>query len=141
MKTLMTLAMFLSLSAHALTELPAGTYQGGGRWRDKDGDTGTYKTSAVVQNNRILTTYEFEEGKRTLEMELALDKKGFFPVKVAGHEVGSGYCLSAQCHYSLSYGRVKVEETLTFHEGNFYRLGSKREGSSLIIWEEALKSK
>jgi hypothetical protein len=137
---LITLGLFFSLSAHAITELPAGSYKGGGRWRDQEGATGKYETIAVVTKNQIVTKYQFKEGTRTLEMTLDLDQKGFFPVKVAGHVVGSGYCLSKQCHYSLTYGSTKVEETLTFHEGNFYRLGSKQEGSSLNVWEEALKS-
>jgi hypothetical protein len=134
---LLTLSL-AACSAMAMTNLPNGSFSGQGHWKDNTGASGDYSTAAVVANNGVSSTYTFNGQSKSFTMATPLDQNGFFPVTVAGTNVGSGYCWSVQCHYTISQDGGTLEETLTFYQTHLYRTGSKTVNGKTIIWEEAL---
>jgi hypothetical protein len=130
----------ISGSAMAMTSLPDGSFSGKGEWKDDAGKSGTYTVQTQIKNNVITNAYVIGGQSISFTMEAALDKSGFFPVKVNGAKVGSGYCFDVQCHYSLSTDKGQLEETVTFYQGHMYRLGSKSSGAETVVWQEASDS-
>ncbi|MBK8201172.1 MAG: hypothetical protein IPK68_02190 [Bdellovibrionales bacterium] len=47
--------------------------------------------------------------------------------------------MSVQCHYGISFGDTELEETLTFYQDHFYRIGSKRVNGKIVTWEESME--
>jgi hypothetical protein len=137
-------SLFLGSFAQALPTIPDGTYEGGANWKDSTGRTGQYKVSTYVKDSAMLSSYFYNTGKAIYAFRMEETGNGFFDVMYNGKKVGTGHCMQVQCHYSADFGGVKLEETLTFWQGNLYRVGSKEVpvggGETMTIaWEEALK--
>jgi hypothetical protein len=137
-KITLTILSLLSASAMAMTALPDGSYSGKGEWKDQAGAKGDYTLTVKVAKNTLTSVYNFTGGSKTFIMEAPLDQNGFFPVNSGGKQVGSGYCFSVQCHYTIAIDQLTLEESLTFYQDHLYRTGSKTDGSGkTIAWEEA----
>lgn len=141
MKSILTALLFIGSYAMAMTTLPEGSYQGQGRWADGKGQTGGYELEVTVRSDVVSSAYDFDGQAKTFAFEAKLDANGQFDVLVGGQKMGSGYCKSVQCHYSISFGETDMEETLTFYQDHLYRLGSKRENGKAITWEESMSKK
>lgn len=142
MKALIATFIFASSSAMAMTNMPDGTYQGEGRWSDNQGETGHYEVSVNIESDTVSSSYSFDSGQTgEYEFQTTGSAHSQFDVLVGGIRVGEGYCMSVQCHYSISLGNKVLEETLTFYEDNLYRIGSKRLDSVVITWEESMTIK
>ena len=138
MKAIITALILVGSSAMAMTNMPDGVYKGQGRWNDNQGQTGSYDISATVKADVVSSTYTHKGQTDKYEFEAKPGANGQFDVLVGGHKVGEGYCMSVQCHYAISFGDTELEETLTFYQDNFYRIGSKRVNGKVVTWEEAM---
>jgi hypothetical protein len=140
MKTAMVLLATVLVSqsgfAHGLTE---GSYKGSGAWASAGGQ-GAYRVTTVIGPKTIQTSYLLpSKEKRDWNFEISASTSGFFDVTSNGTKLGSGYCLDKApvCHYEVSLGALKVEETLVQQDGKLYRFGSKDEGQGPIRWQES----
>lgn len=140
MKKLVSVLAILVWTTGALgvTSLPEGEYIGRARWKDNQGNTGAYKKEILIQGGQVASDYIYVEGKRKYVFHATLDAQGYFPVLIDGKQMGTGYCGSVQCHYSVSIGSTITEETFTFKDEMLYILGSKTLGDKVVIWEEVL---
>lgn len=138
MKSLITALLFVSSAAMGMTNMPDGVYQGQGRWSDNKGNTGGYDISASVKSNVVASTYNYGSETKQYDFEVKPAANGHFDVLVSGHKVGEGYCMTVQCHYTVNFGNTELEETLTFFQEKFYRIGSKKESGAVITWEESM---
>lgn len=138
MKSMIAALLFVGSAAMGMTNMPEGVYQGKGRWSDNKGNAGAYDISATVKANVVASTYTFGSQTKQYDFEAKPGANGHFDVLVSGQKVGEGYCMSVQCHYAVSFGKTELEETLTFFQDNFYRIGSKQEKGAVVIWEESM---
>ncbi|MBN8538026.1 MAG: hypothetical protein J0M15_13305 [Deltaproteobacteria bacterium] len=123
--------------AHSLTE---GSYSGNGLWHSVQ-STGTYKTISVVKKNEIKTIYQLLDGStKEWNFQIKESTNGFFEISSQGVQLGMGYCLEKApvCHYQVSIGQMKLEETLVQEKNTLYKFGSKDEGQGPISWQESL---
>ncbi len=123
--------------AHSLTE---GSYSGNGLWHSVQ-STGTYKTISVVKKNEIKTIYQLLDGStKEWNFQIKESTNGFFEISSQEVQIGTGYCLEKVhvCHYQLSIGQLKLEETLVEQNNTLYKFGSKDEGQGPISWQESL---
>lgn len=123
--------------AHRLTE---GSYSGNGLWHSAQ-STGTYKTISVVKKNEIKTIYQLLDGStKEWNFQIKESTNGFFEISTQGVQLGMGYCLEKVpvCHYQVSIGKMKLEETLVQEKNTLYKFGSKDEGQGPISWQESL---
>ncbi len=139
MKKLIAVLVFASSAAWGMTNMPDGVYQGQGKWTDNQGQTGGYDVTASVQSGVVSSKYTFGGQTKTYEFETKAGSNGNFEVLVGGQKVGEGYCMSVQCHYGISFGDTELEETLTFYQDHFYRIGSKRVNGKIVTWEESME--
>lgn len=140
MKKLVAVLVLASSTAWGMTNIPDGAYQGQGRWNDNQGQNGSYDVTASVKSGVITSKYTTAGQTEIYEFEAKAGSHGTFEVLVAGQKVGDGYCMSVQCHYAISYGDTKLEETMTFYQDHFYRIGSKLvNGQKLVTWEESME--
>lgn len=139
MKTLLLTIIFASGTAFAMPNVPEGTYEGKASWKDSRGNKGLYDINIVVEDGQFKATYDYGKSTKRYEFKTKSDADGFFKVESGGQEIGSGYCMNVQCHYTASFGGVELEETLTFWQGNLYRVGSKEVAGLTVAWEEATK--
>ncbi len=119
--------------------IPDGQYEGKAKWKDSAGRTGTYTVSTLVQAGVVMTTYSYGKGKVIYAFRSDEVANGFVDVHVNGKKVGEGYCMSVQCNYNAEINGVILDESLTFWQGNLYRVGSKKVQGLTIAWEEAMK--
>ena len=133
------IALLIGSSANALPTIPDGTYEGAANWKDSQGRSGQYKVSTYAQGSAFLSSYFYNTGKAIYAFRMEETGHGFFDVMYDGKKVGEGQCLSVQCHYTAHFGDVVLEETLTFWQGNLYKMGSKKINGVTVTWEEALK--
>ncbi len=140
-KVIAIIALLVGTQAFGMTNVPNGEYEGEGRWRDDQGQAGSYVVETSISSGMVSSTYEFNGQTEVFEFEAKPDSNGFFDVHAYGNEVGKGYCMSVQCHYELMFGNTTVEETLTFWQSNLYRVGSKVVDGKHVIWEESLTGK
>lgn len=134
------LTVFLMTSAAlALPNIPDGQYEGHAKWQDDTGNKGSYSISIFTQKDVLMTTYKYADKTAIYSFRIEETSNGFFNVFHNGTKVGSGYCMSVQCHYSADFGGVAIEESLTYWQNNLYRLGSKKVNGISIAWEEATK--
>ncbi len=138
MKSLIVTILLVGSSVMGMTNRPDGVYQGQGRWRDNQGQSGDYDITSSVKAGLVSSTYTFNGQSKKYEFEAKTGLNDSFDVLVGGHKVGEGYCMSVQCHYSISYGGAKLEENLTFYENYFYRIGSKQVDGKVTTWEESM---
>jgi len=138
-KTALVLTILLASQlshAHSFTN---GTYKGNGLWNSKT-KNGGYQVSTVIDNNTVKTHYTLPDGNaRDWNFDMQPGKSTFFDVVTQGVKVGTGYCLekASVCHYELTVGPMKLEETLVQQGTKFYRYGSKDEGQGPIMWQES----
>lgn len=137
MKTLILTIVFATGSAFAMPNIPDGNYEGKASWKDSQANKGTYAIKIEVKDRSIKSHYDYGEHSKVYEITTSADANGFFSVLSSGKKVGSGYCMNVQCHYTAVFGDVEMQETLTFWQGNLYRVGSKKINGSTIAWEEA----
>lgn len=139
-KTTITLIALLvsELSfAHGFT---TGSYKGNGLWNSRSAK-GVYQTTTVIDKNTIKAHYSLPDGSsRDWSFDIQNQASTFFDVISQGTKIGSGYCLEKAlvCHYELSVGQLKLEETLVQEGTKIYRYGSKDEGKGPIAWQESL---
>jgi hypothetical protein len=134
----LSLIFAASASALAFPTIPDGNYSGHGRWKDTAGHTGNYTVETTVANGVISQNYRYARGGARFVLTTNLTGHGFFAVMENGQKIGDGYCQSVVCHYSAAMSGANLEESLTFWQGNFYRVGSKKIGDLTISWEESL---
>lgn len=136
----LVLSMLLGASASALAfpTIPEGTYTGKGRFKDTAGHTGSYTVETSVANGVVSQVYRYASGGARFVLTTNLTGHGFFAVMENGQKVGEGYCQTVVCHYSALMGGANLEESLTYWQGNLYRVGSKKIGNLTITWEESL---
>ena len=137
MKTLILTILLATGSAFAMPNIPDGNYEGKASWKDSQDNKGTYGIKIKVENRTIKSTYNYGTHTIVYEFSVSADGNGFFTVQSGGKEVGNGYCMNVQCHYKAVFGDVEMQETLTFWQGNLYRVGSKKVNGHTIAWEEA----
>ncbi|HWU43732.1 MAG TPA: hypothetical protein VN132_09850 [Bdellovibrio sp.] len=139
-KTMITLITLLASELCLAYSLPNGSYHGNGLWNSLTAQGG-YQTSAVIDNNRINGHYTLQDGS-TLDwnFEMQATSSVFFDVLNHGEKLGTGYCLekASLCHYEISVGSLKLEESLVQQGNKIYRYGSKDEGRGPIMWQESL---
>ena len=141
--SLTTLALVALTSSSALAgSLVEGNYTGEGGWKKTGSVEGQYKVETRISASRIDNRYVFP-GMKPIQWSAEItpkNKGGFFSVKMKGHLVGHGYCLEQAdvCHYEFKAHDTRVEETLVWQNGRFFKFGSKNAGSGLIRWQEAL---
>lgn len=140
-KVLLTTIALIAGSHAGAAVIKDGSFTGKGDWKDQAGNKGQYEADVQIQNNRISSVYRFPSSSMTVDLQLEVDNNEFFKVSMNGQEVGSGYCIGIQCHFSVTVEDCTVEETMTFYDNHLYRLGSKTEGGTLITWVEALDVK
>lgn len=136
------LSIFIFLTficAAAQAKFVPGKYEGQGWGTGPDGKTTQYKLRSKITKSGIDTIYLTGDEGKQWSFETKQDGTGRFEVLVAGTKLGHGYCGHVQCHYQVSGPDLFVEETLTFHEGKLYRIGSKGKGESHYYWEEVLE--
>ena len=136
-----TLGFLVSTSVFAIAQFPEGNSVGGGSWKDGAGKSGEYKVEMQIKGNTIRSVYQWEKKEEVFTFHADFKPNGFFAVKMGKDVVGEGYCGDVQCHYNVAVGPFRLEETLTFREGNIYRLGSKVVDGHQIVWQEALETK
>ncbi len=148
MKAIITVLVLVGSSAWGMTNLPEGTYQGNGRWSNRAGQKGNYEITSSIKAGVVSSTYNFDGQTVTYEFQVKPGVNGEFEVFVGGKTAGRGYCKSVQCHYIVGINTTQIEETLTFVNDQFYRLGSKHPvmlgllsggTSDLTTWEESMK--
>lgn len=139
-KTTITIIALLASElcfAHSFTE---GSYKGQALWNSLKG-AGTYQTSTVIEKNSIKAQYTLPDGSsRNWDFEIQNTGSAFFDVISQGVKLGTGYCLEKApvCHYEISVGQLKLEETLVQEGTKIYRYGSKNDGTGPIQWQESL---
>ncbi len=138
MKAMITALILVGSSAMGMTAIQDGVYQGQGRWKDIQGETGEYAITVTVKSGSIKSLYIFGGQTKQYEFEVKAVANGHFDVWVGDNKVGMGYCMSVQCHYASSFGEIELEETWTFYQDNFYRIGSKRVDNKVVTWEESM---
>lgn len=133
------LAMGFSDLVMAASPIVPGQYAGRGSWRDAQGHSGTYEVSTNVTPLRFESSYQWDKKQnRVFNVSLSTDSEGFYELRSDEGLNGGMYCYDVQCHLSMSQG--EVEETLTFWDGNLYKLGSKKLGDGrVIMWQEDLQ--
>lgn len=137
MKKTILLAMTLfSMTGWGMAQFPEQAYNGKGLWKDSSGKTGKYHVRMVATGTRLSGVYDYSGKRVNSSIEAKFNQHGGFDVSVSNKPVGHGYCLSVQCHYSLNFGEVVLEETVTFLPGRAYRIGSKLVGDTKVYWEE-----
>ncbi len=137
MKTTVLIAgLLIAGNALAMTEFPAGNYHGKGHAVHQNGVEERYLVESKVTGNSIQTTYHVNGETLNYALQASFEKNGFFDVKMDGAKVGSGYCMSVWCHYSIRIGDFSLEETLTFFQEHLYRLGQKTIDGKIISWED-----
>ncbi len=136
---LLSLVLGASASALAFPTIPDGNYAGGGRFKDTAGNTGSYTVQTTVANGVVSQVYRYASGGARFVLSTNLTGHGFFAVMEKGEKVGEGYCQTVVCHYNALIGGANLEESLTYWQGNLYRVGSKKIGNLTITWEESLK--
>ena len=141
MKIILLTILLATGTTFAMPNIPDGTYQGKAAWKDSKLNKGYYSVRTEVKNNKFKTRYNYSGKMSEYEFSVDLQEGGFFKVMSGEQQVGSGYCMTVQCHYKASFTGAKIEETLTFWQGNLYRVGSKIVGSHVVAWEEASKIK
>ncbi|MBI2519400.1 MAG: hypothetical protein HYV97_03245 [Bdellovibrio sp.] len=138
-KTALIMGLLLSGNVIAMTQLPAGNYQGDGLAVHQGGKNEQYLVESKVTGQAIESTYRVGSETMKYAFQARFDKHGFFEVLMEGTKVGTGYCMSVWCHYSIKIGDFSLEETLTFYQGHLYRLGQKNNNGKLVSWEEDLE--
>jgi hypothetical protein len=140
MKSLLIMSiLFSSTLAFAM---PKGTFNGTGQWESSDGKNGTYTVTTTFDANRFHSSYNYDGKEVQYDFSVQITNKGSFSesfdVLFSNQKIGSGYCLSKQCHYQTSF--AGLEETLTFHENFLYKMGSKDTGNgTTVMWQEKLE--
>jgi hypothetical protein len=116
----------------------AGTYAGQGEWVSQDGQKGHYLVTTTVMDGVMKSSYKWAEQGSEWTFTMLPFGDNFFKVASGadGQIVGEGYCFDVQCHYTAFGGNL--EETLSFVDGKLYKLGSKKEQSLNIKYQEAL---
>lgn len=134
----LTIALVSSFSlAHPLTN---GKYVGHGQWRSESAN-GQYNHEAVVGEKKIQTKYLLADGSaKEWNFEIVETTNTFFSVLNQGVRIGSGYCLDQApvCHYEISVGSFRLEETIVQQAANMYRFGSKIQDQDTITWQEKM---
>ncbi len=139
--TTLLLTLFTTLTHAQAAPLPDGVFKGEGLWKSVTEQAG-YMAETRINGNRIEAKYESRKGGYEWNFEMRQTAKGFFDVVTEAHVIGDGYCLdhAKVCHYEIKVGKLSLEETLVYLDGNLYRYGSKQEGSEAkVFWQEALK--
>ena len=138
--TLTFLTMVLASTvclAHGLTE---GKYTGHGLWKSEK-TTGQYSITASIGAKKIQTAYILPDGTtKQWDFDIVESTNGFFDVMSQSVKLGAGYCLDKApvCHYEISAGNLKLEETLVQQDKKLYRYGSKNQGQGALLWQESL---
>jgi hypothetical protein len=127
-----------------------GDWTGGGGWKANDGTKGRWEMTSNVKTDKDSMTVK---ESTTIHIPGAADKKmdsewtttnlknGFFDVQVKGAKVGTGYCGVKQCHLSWTDTDGSNEETITFHNGKVYRLGSHTLKDRVVAWQGTMAKK
>jgi len=139
MKTIFLTILFASGTTFAMPNIPDGSYEGKASWKDSQGNQGRYDISIEVEKEKVRSTYDYGSSTIVYEFTARADANGFFAVESNGQDVGSGYCMNVQCHYTAKFGDMELEETLTFWQGRLYRVESKKVNGLFVAWEEATK--
>jgi hypothetical protein len=133
------LVTLLSVPAFA-GNLTDGSFKGKGLWKSA-AKSGTYEVRTQIANNVYSATYTMADGsQKQWSFEMSATTNDFFQVKSNGANLGSGYCLEKAmvCHYEISFGTTKLEETLTIQNDKLFRFGSKNDGTLTVMWQEAM---
>ncbi len=120
--------------------LTNGVYKGHGKWVSNNA-TGDYQVKTIIDGESVQSTYTLPDGS-IKEWTFKIEPNGkFFKVVVNSTNIGQGYCLdkATVCHYELNVGNLRLEETMTFLDGKFYRFGSKEDESGRRFWQEAME--
>jgi hypothetical protein len=127
-----------------------GDYTGGGWWKSSDGTKGKFelttnlkkeKDGMTVKESVVIHMPDKTEKKMEDEITIKNGKDGFFEVHKKGTKIGTGYCGIKQCHYEGEEGGDAFEETVTFHGGKIYKLGSHAMKDVTIAYQGSLTKK
>jgi hypothetical protein len=117
-----------------------GHWEGGGYWRAADGTQGKWTSTSKVKMGKGSftvkeeTTIHTPDGKTQVmneERTSTFGKNGFMTITKNGKDHGTGYCGFKQCHME----GTGWEETVTFHGGKIFRIGSHTENGHQIMWQ------
>jgi hypothetical protein len=127
-----------------------GDYTGHGGWKSTDGTKGKFemtttiktdKTSITVKDSVTIHIPGAADKKMDEEIVLTNMKNGFFEVQEKGVKVGNGYCGVKQCHSQTAKADSTSEETVTFHKGKLYRIGSHTMKDMVVAWQGVMNKK
>jgi hypothetical protein len=127
-----------------------GDYTGGGWWKSADGTKGKYEMKSTIKTEKdgmtikesvVVHMPDKTEKKMEDEITVKNGKNGFFEIQKKGVKIGSGYCGIKQCHHQGEEDGNTYEETVTFHEGKIYKLGSHVSKDMTIAYQGMLAKK
>ncbi|MEQ1876436.1 MAG: hypothetical protein ABL958_07305 [Bdellovibrionia bacterium] len=143
------LTFVLSFAAQAQRFMAEqGSYEGRGKFRTEDGESGTYSISVqfaerMIRGQKFLAmSSKSNGGGRTASWEIFFseDRNGFFKVVDADlKQIGDGFCLEFQCHFSVSGFLTHTQETLSFQGPVMYVLGMRSQAGKKSSWQEILQ--
>lgn len=156
MKTLFAVvtAAVLSTSVFAVTSHHHkhhgldGEWSGKGHWKSADGTSGKWNMSTTFKSDKDgvnveeSITINLPDGTTKTMNEASTSKHvkaGFMDIYKSGNKVGNGYCGYKQCHFEGEENGDKWEETVTFHKGKMYRLGSHTTNDSHVMWQGVME--
>lgn len=150
-RCLLVVVFFLSsfLSAHTpITHFSYGHYIGNSHYHSNDGTEADAPVHAVIGYNDIHVDYVRNEETVSYHYNFDFNADGTFGIVVTKHadestHVGTGYCMSYQCHFYVELTNGYLEETITFHPNEkIYKVGSLNitvdEVNKVIRWEDEL---
>jgi hypothetical protein len=145
MNRLLGLVSILAFSASAFAFTGHNSdWKGGGYWKGADGTKGKWTSKSSVTHGKDgytvkeSTTIYMPDGKTTLMEEEWTAKSsgnGFLTLTKNGKDHGTGYCGYKQCHIQGE----GWEETVTFHKGKMFRIGSHSDKDHTIMWQGGMK--
>ena len=145
------LASLISVSVNAQSFMAAeGAYEGTGKYRTEDGDTGNYGITVQFAKKRVgqkdvlaMTSKSNDRGRSTgWEIYFADDRNGFFKVLDTNlKQIGEGYCLDYQCNFNVSSLFTYTQETFSFMGPHMYVLGMRSQAGKKSMWQEVLQRK
>lgn len=126
-----------------------GDWKGGGSWKMEDGtkgkwestDTITKTTDGMTLKSNLTILHSDGKADETFAEEVTFKhtKNGFFETYKGGNKIGTGYCGMKQCHFESEDNGETSEETVTFHKGNIYKLGSHSSKDFHVVWQGKMK--
>jgi hypothetical protein len=126
--------------------LPAGHFEGSGRFVDADGRTYPYHASTTTSANAVELAWGPNGGAPDGSVKMNLTWRSpvtfAFGLSESDPEIGTGYCIDERCHFSVvSGGEVWFEMTLDFTGDRLTSLGSKGPASQRVYWGETLEKR